>query len=249
MSNKSKVISLIAIVVVATSIFLSTVVIGNTSAIATEDKKHHIVTVQGEGTVKVSPDIAYISIGVETNHKDSKIAQKENSGRMNAVMSELKRLGLKDDDIKTMNYSISPDYRWENDKNVLNGYRVSNIAQVTIRNIEDCGKILDAVAQKDANCVYGVQFSVSDTEKAYKDALLVALKNAKEKAEFMTGYFGFEHIYPISIVENSIGGYHLQKYNSVSAMDTVASTPINPGQMEISASITVEFDMGVPVMN
>ena len=127
----------------------------NISTTAPEPGKN-IVSVQGEGIVRVVPDTAFVTLGIETSNKDMSVAQTNNKQTMNAIINELTGLGIKKEDIQTQNYNVYPDYRWENDKNILVGYKVSNQVRVKIENIDNTGKILDAVAAKGSNVVHEI---------------------------------------------------------------------------------------------
>ena len=74
----------------------------------------------------MTPDIAVISLEVETNKKEMSEAQSENKELMSDIMAELKNLGIQDEDIQTNNYSVYPDYEWNNNKQILLGYKVTN---------------------------------------------------------------------------------------------------------------------------
>lgn len=202
------------------------------------------ISVQGEAVVNAVPDIAYVSIGVETSNKEMQVAQKENKDKMNNIISELNKLGIDKNDIQTKSYNVSPEYTWDDNykKSVVTGYRVVNIVKVKIKEIDKCGKILDAIAKKDANIVYGVEFAISDAEKAYQEALKSAIKNAEDKAKAMVGYFGKTQLTPTNIKELTSNSYvpspiYRDAVNSIEA----SVTPINPGEIEIKAQVSVDF--------
>jgi len=200
-----------------------------------------IVSVQGEGIIRVVPDVAYVTLGVETSNKDVKVAQAANKDAMNAIMSELTKLGIKKEDIQTQSYNVYPDYRYENDKNVLIGYKVSNLVKVKIVNIDETGMILDAIAAKGSNIVHGVQFTVANDKKVYHDALEIALKDAEDKAKVMVGYFGITKLSPVSISEGTQNITYPLVSMERSVEDMAKATPISPGEMEICAQVSVSF--------
>ena len=133
MSKKMKVICsvlvVLSIVVGVMVLYNGQISAANVTATASEDGKN-IVSVTGEGIVRLAPEIAFITLGVETSDKDVSAAQSRNRSAMNAIIAELNRLGIKDENIQTQNYQVYPDYRWENNKNVLVGYKVTNLVRV-----------------------------------------------------------------------------------------------------------------------
>ena len=115
---------------------------------------------------------------------------------------------------------------------------------VKVRKIDDMGKVLDAVAAKGANRIDGIQFTVEETGKLYEEALRLAVKNAEEKAKVMTGYFGISKLTPVKITERQQGYYPLYDSGFAEyAMEPEGrSTPISTGQLEIKASVDVNFE-------
>lgn len=203
-----------------------------------------LVSVQGEGIISVTPDVAYVSLGVETSNKEMTVAQAENKDKMNAIMAELKRLGIPEKDIQTSGYNVYPDYQWQQEKSVLVGYRVNNRVRVKITKLDDTGKILDAVAAKGANTVQGIEFTVADGSKAYQDALKLALKNAEAKAKVMVEQFGYKTVTPVTIIEGS-QGYTPQvnwDMRKAAVAEEAGETPISAGQLEIRAQVNVSFE-------
>ncbi|NLC45347.1 MAG: SIMPL domain-containing protein [Clostridiales bacterium] len=247
MTIKSKLlIALMLVITLSVGIFAGTLMKGEEKVLATtnENNDKNTVSASGEGVVRVTPDIAIVSLGVETNNKEMSKAQSENMEQMNEIMAELKKLGIQDEDIQTNNYSVYPEYDWNNNTQIFRGYKVTNTVSVKVRKIDDTGKVLDAVAAKGANRVNGIQFTVEETGKLYDEALKLAVKNAEEKAKVMTAYFGINKLTPITIKERSQGYYPLYDNGfSEYAMEAQSrSTPISTGQMEIRASVDVSFE-------
>ncbi|MGI6526102.1 MAG: SIMPL domain-containing protein [Caldicoprobacterales bacterium] len=208
-----------------------------------EDDNRKTVSAQGEGIVHAAPDIAIVSLGVETSKKEMEAAQSSNREIMNDIMEELNKLGIQEQDIQTENYSVYPDYKWENDKRILTGYKVVNMVRVKIREIDHTGKVLDNVAAKGANMVNGIQFTIEETSQLYQEALKLAVKDAENKAKVLTGYFGIGSLTPVTITEKPQGYYPLQYSDGARLMaEAEYSTSISTGQMEIRASVDVTFE-------
>jgi uncharacterized protein YggE len=243
--DKKIFIALILVITLSVGFFAGNMMKGDEGVLATTKENPDIKTVsaQGEGVVCVTPDMAVVSMGVETNKKDMSEAQSENKKLMNEIIAELKNLGIEDKDIQTNNYSVYPDYEWNNNKQILNGYKVTNMVSVKVRRIDDTGKILDAVAAKGGNRVDGIQFTVEDTGKLYEEALKLAVKNAEAKAKVMTGYFGINKLTPVKITERQQGYYPLYDSAPGAMMEAAGrSTPVSTGQLEIRASVDVSFE-------
>ncbi len=213
---------------------------------ASEDQPtKRTVNVSGEGTVNASPDIAYVTMGVLTENKDAKTAQQNNAAAMDKVVALLKSSGIKSEDIKTVNYTISPkyDYIQSTGESRITGYSVNNSVQVTVKDITKVGSLIDLAAGSGVNLTSNISFGLSDYEKFYNDALKKALEAAKKKADTIAGVYGITLSLPVTISESggyspvySFGGY------AVKADMAAPATPIQPGNMEIKANVNVVYE-------
>ena len=101
---------------------------------------------------------------------------------------------------------------------------------------------MDAVAAKGSNVVHGIQFTVSDENAVYHEALQIALKNAEDKAKAMVGYFGITKLSPITIAEGTQNiTYPPMDLRRATTEMMDEATPISPGEMEIRAQVSVSF--------
>lgn len=203
------------------------------------------LNVTGQGKVEASPDIAYITLGVVTEHKDAGTAQDDNRQKMSSIILAIKSLGVKDDDIKTTNYSIYPRYNYikETGERHIIGYTVNNSVQVTIRDISKVGKIIDMASKNGVNTSGGITFGLSDYEKYYNEALRNAVETAKRKAETMAGALGITLGVPVSVSES--GGYHPPVYydhHMKVGMGEAASTPIQAGTLRVTANVSMTYE-------
>lgn len=215
-------------------------------AASEEQATKKTINVTGSGTVSVSPDIAYVTLGVITENKDAKAAQQENAKAMENVVALIKGAGIKGDDIKTVSYNMYPkyDYNKETGASGIIGYQVSNSVRVTVRDIDKAGSIMDMAADSGANMTSNISFGLSDSSKSYNEALKKALEAAKVKAETMAGVYGIKLTVPVTISET--GSYN-PIYTGISyakaemAADR-AMTPVESGTMEIVANVSVVYE-------
>lgn len=209
----------------------------------------NIVTVNGLGSVKVKPDIAYISLGVETFNTDAKKAQEEIANQMDKIIDAVKKNGIKDEDIKTTGYNIYKTNKYNSTSvgekdNRIEGYNARNVVEITIRDIEMVGKTIDLAGKEGANIINNVRFGISDEDKYYSEALKLAMKNASGKAEAILSTFGTKPGKPYRIQENSYGAPIVYRENAMmkSAMAADAyETPVEAGELEVTASVVVEY--------
>lgn len=217
------------------------VVTAATTATAVEVKT---ITATGEGAIKVIPDMASVTVGVLSEHKELIKAQDDNANKMNAVINSLTDLGIKKEDIKTTGYNISPKYDWDKatSKSVLVGYTVSNTIEVIINDITQSGIVLDKVVANGSNNIHGIRFGVKDETTLYNQALELAVKDAKAKALAMGKGLNITNIEPLHITEasNRYVPIYAEKNMIMDAVNR-ESTPISLGELDVTASVTVEF--------
>lgn len=201
------------------------------------------IVVIGTGEVKVEPDIATITIGVETKAPTTQEALAQNSAQAQAIIDRIRQLGVEAKDIQTTGINIYPFYD-EQGQNII-GYTVSNMVNVTIRNIAQAGDLIDQVVQVGANRLYGVSFGVSDTEAVMAQAREAAVANARARAEqmarasgtslgrvlFITENFGANPI-PVPMMADAYG-----------APAARSAPPVQPGQQTYSATVQITFEL------
>ena len=202
--------------------------------------KRRVMTVIGIGNQSVAPDIANIQLEVSTENMELTQAQQENATIMSQVIQALLNLGINREDIKTASYNIIPQYDYIEGRQVFRGYQVINAITVKITNIEQVGNVIDVAVQNGANRVSNIQFTVDKEELEYQKALSLALQNALVKAQTIANTMQLQlDPTPIKIVEEFREAPI--PYQRFAAVETAASTPIEPGQITINATVNVQF--------
>lgn len=214
---------------------------GSTREIQLETKKH-VLKLEGTGTVTTSPDIAAAFLGVVTENKQLSAAQRENSLIMDKVIASIIKLGIAEKDIKTENYSITPEYDFVEGKQIFRGYRVNNNIRITIRDINQVGKVIDTAVANGANAVFNVNFSLLNRAEIYKRALDLAIKDAVEKAKSVenTLRIRVDEI-PVEVVELSDTD-RTGREGLVTFKAPAAATDIKSGELEVTARIQTVFN-------
>jgi uncharacterized protein YggE len=203
------------------------------------------ITVIGEGKVRIKPDMAQVTIGVEVIKPTVKEASTETSRIMNDVLAALKKLGLAETDIQTSSISV-----WLERPYLPDGtqgepvYHVSNSVNANIRNLDKLGDVLDATMAAGANNIYGVTFSLSDTSKVEAEARQKAVENARAKAEELAQLTNLALGEVISVSE-VIGGGGSGYYNSLqsAAMGMGGGGPVSPGELELTMQLQVVYSV------
>jgi uncharacterized protein YggE len=206
------------------------------------------ITVVGQGSVRVQPDIAQVSIGVETSSETAAEAVKENETQMEAILAALKEAGIAEKDIQTMNYSVyfernpepMPRAVGTESGQVTPQYRVSNMVNVTIRDLEKVGDVLDAVIEAGANNIWGVSFSLDDPKSAQADARTEAITDAAARAEALAGLSGVK-LGPVMAISEVISGGSYPVPQVMLERAAAGAGPISPGELEIGYQVQVTY--------
>jgi uncharacterized protein len=200
------------------------------------------VTVVGHSEVKSAPDTATVQIGVETEAATAKDALAQNSTQAQTVQDQLTKLGVDAKDIQTSNFSINPTYG--NDGRQVTGYRVSNMVTVTIRQLGQAGTLLDQVVQAGANSIYGISFSVENSEALLDQARKGAIENAKARATQLAGASGAA-VGDVLVISENVGGQPIPMPMMARAeqMADGQAAPVQPGEQSFSVDVQVTFGL------
>ncbi|MFC1847466.1 SIMPL domain-containing protein [Chloroflexota bacterium] len=204
------------------------------------------ISVTGQGKVTVVLDIATLSLGIEAQEASVAQSQSKAIEAMDSVMAALTRNGVAKKDIQTQYFSIHKVTRWDNDKQqeIVIGYRVSNVVTAKIREIDDAGTIIDAVAEAggDLTRINNIQFSVDDPSDYYEEAREKAMADAKAKARQLAGLAGVILGNPTYISEGAQYSPVITRGLEYAEMAFAeAETPISPGETEISLNLQVVY--------
>jgi hypothetical protein len=149
----------------------------------------HQITVEGEGRATGKPDIATISLSVDSKGEQVAAAQEKNTETMNTIIKEVKALGIDEKDVQTTNYNVYEDKYWdpETGEDKSNGWVVSQQITIKIRDTSKIADVLTVGGKNNATNIVGPNFTIDDTSnlkaEARKEAIAEATKKAKELAK------------------------------------------------------------------
>jgi uncharacterized protein YggE len=204
------------------------------------------MNVNGTGTVSLSPDIAYIYLGVHSENPSASEAVSSNNAQTQKVIDSLKKLGIDEKDILTTNFSIWPSTQYS-PEGIQTGttYVVDNTVYVTIRDLAKLGDLLDSVLKAGANTVNSIQFDVADKTEALKQARDEAVKSAQTQAQELATVagvtlggvqnIGFYDSIPSPVAAGGKGGG--------GGMAADVSVPIQPGQLTLTVTVSMTYEI------
>lgn len=212
-----------------------------TAAVATAAPEvQNTLTVSATGTVSVTPDVAYVTVGVVTQNRKMQAAQSANKDVMNALFAALKGAGMAGSDMRTTRYSVYPTHNYRDSGDKIVGYEVTNMAELTITDIDRIGEYIDIAAECGANTTGSISFGVRDEQAAYHKALALAMQAAGGKAAAIAEAGGLTIVGARDVTETQIYGGGVYRNYDEAAMASSA-TPIEAGEMEVTATINVVY--------
>lgn len=226
---------------------------GSASIIASASEKaaspENTVTVCARGSSYAVPDMAELRFGIRTQAATASEAQKNNSKDVNSVINVLKKNGINKEDIQTTWYDVTPQYDWNTGNgNTITGYSVTSSLSVKNVKIDDAGKLITACTEAGASEFNGVNYSCTEYDKFYGEAMKEAVAASKEKADLLAKAAGRTLGEVASITEGYQDTTYAANTKSLSAMDSTGSLEENatgasilPGQAEITATVTVTY--------
>ena len=216
------------------------------SACGTAAAQPRTLNVSGNGTVYLTPDIAYITIGVHTEDPNLATGVSKNNTQAQGLVDALKNAGIAAKDIQTSNFSVYYNSSQSIDKAtgqpITGGYyAVDNTVNVTVRDLSHLGNVLNTAVGAGANNINSINFDVADKTAAMEQARQKAMANANSLASELAKTAGVNlgEIQAISYSDNSPQPYYGMGGGGAAAPN--ASVPIQPGQTQISVTVSVTY--------
>ena len=211
--------------------------------------------VSGKGEISVTPNLATLSVGVETMEANVADAQANASDGMKKIMKSLADSGINQKDIQTGYFYVTQRLNYSQYESNIVGYTVTNMLTVKIRDVDKTGDVINSVvaAAGDIVRISNLSFSVEDPSEVYKQAREKAVANARDKAQQYAQLMGIKLGSPTYVSEstqesnpyyygNAMGNYYSGNIPVPVITDSSDST-ISPGQNTVTLSITASYEM------
>jgi len=204
------------------------------------------VTVTGQGIVTAQPDVVIVQIGVSVDAATVAGARSRAAALAGAVVDAVKADGVADQDVKTVQFNIGPRYDNTGGVQVLRGYHVDNVLQVKIRALDTAGQVIDdaAAAGGDAAIVQGINFTIEDTSAVGHQARLLAIQDAKAKADDYAVAAGASTGQVLTISEQtSVAPQPVNASAAPVAAAASARTPVETGSLQVRVQVLVTYQL------
>ena len=209
----------------------------------TADKLPPSIRATGEATVTARPDRAQIDIGVVTQADTSQAAVTQNAQKLEATLAKLRQLLGANADIKTISYNVTPNYRYpkEGGEPTIAGYTATNVVRVTLDDLTKVGTVIDTASEAGSNRIQNLRFMLKDEGTVKAQALREAALQARAKSQALAAALDLKVVRILSVSESGSPSYPVREVAFARAQD--ASTPIEPGTIEVRAEVTLTVEI------
>jgi uncharacterized protein YggE len=198
------------------------------------------IVTRGEAVVRRSPDQAFVNVDVESRARSPRDAQRQNAEAMTAVQQRIAAAGVPKDAVRTIGYSIQQEFDYANGRRTPREYVARNGIEVRLDAVERTGEILDVVVQGGATAVSGVRFDLKDRAGAEREALRLAVVDARGRADAMAAGAG-KTVDRVLKIDDSREPPMIRPVMMRQTLEAAAGaqTPIETGTIEIRAQVTL----------
>ena len=201
-----------------------------------------VVVSWGEGVIKRAPDRAWVQVTAESRARSPREAQKLNADAMTAVLQKLKSAGVPSDAVQTRAYDLQPEYDYANGRQTLRGYLARNSVEVRVDDLARVGEILDLAVSSGATSVGSVRFDLKDRAGIEREALRLAVEDARRRADAAASGAGMNVERVMRIEEHRasvVPPIPMPMARRGELAQAAAEPPIAPGELEVRVSVTL----------
>jgi uncharacterized protein YggE len=216
------------------------------AALHTSEKPY--VQATGEATVSAKPDQALVEIGVSSTGSTVVAVSAQNARQTDAVLADLTRLLGGNKNLRTVSYSVRPVYQYPKPgaAAAITGYTAANIVEVTLDDLTQVNKVIDAATQSGANVIQKLQYRLKNPSAVRAQALKAAAEEAKTSVDAIALGLGLKVVRVLSAEEvMPEEGFGMKKaVPPPPSTGTTPATPIEIGMIEVSVNVIVRVEVG-----
>src|SRR3989344_903597 len=210
-------------------------------------KEKTTINVNGESKIDALADRVTVYIGIETLKENTEESKNENSEISDRILYALYKEGISKSEIETSSYNIYPDYSYEDGKQILKGYKTSNLLKIKTKDFDKIGKIVDASIDAGATNVQSINFELSQEKQneIKTQAIGKATEDARLKAEATAKGLNAKigRVKTVNIQDYNYYPYPLYTLESGADVRKAVSTEILPSNLEVRALVNVVFEI------
>ena len=204
------------------------------------------ISVTGQGTLSVRPDLAQVDAGVASDAKTAREASEANNVAMAKVLAALKGAGIEDKDYQTSRLSLQPEYAPNRTgPSPIVGYRASNRVTIKVHDVAKVASVIDTLVTAGANDIGNINFTVTQASKLLDEAREKAVADARRKAEIYAKAAGVTLGAPLSISEEGAPAPLFRAKTLAMAPMETSAPPIAQGEETLSVTVSVTWAIKV----
>ena len=207
------------------------------------------IRVTGQGFVDAAPDMAKLRVNISATAPSIDAAKDEVDKRYQVAVEAVSAVGVPDEGIEGASVRAQKEYEWSNNKRLYKGERVTRFLNITLRNVDLYGEVLDALVGAGISAVDQTTMGFSDENVLKQQALGVAADNAKSNAAFLAERLGRKLGKVVRITDQSGAGPGPFPPQPRMMMAEASRAQDEPppremfGTRRVNASIIVEFEL------
>lgn len=211
--------------------------------------KTRSVTMSAEGKVTAKPDTASVNFSVVTQGKTASAVQEQNDKKMTAIVDFLKSQSIAEEDIKTSNYNLYPQYDYNTsipaEQPAIVGYTATQTIGVKVKDLQKVPSLVGNLTGKGVNQIDSVAYFIDDPDTLKQEARQQAVDKAKEKAQELAGRLGVKLG---KVINFSEGDSYLPQAYYDRAMSAIGyggggASPVQPGSQDVTVNVTLTFEL------
>jgi uncharacterized protein YggE len=198
------------------------------------------IVTAGESVIRRAPDQAFVNAAIESRASNPRDASQQAANIMSAIRQRVTAAGIPTDALRTASYDVQQEVDFVQGRRVPRGYVARNALEIRVDQVERTGEIIDLAVQAGATSISGVRFELKDRVGAEREALRLAVADARGRADAAAAGAGktIDRILRIEETRDRA----IQPMVMVGALARTAeqaTTPIEPGTIEIRSHVVM----------
>lgn len=215
-------------------------------AVAESAEQPRTISVTGQGEAVAAPDMAVVTIGVQTDGATAADALRANSAAMTATIDKLKSMDIEARDIQTANLSVNPRYDYEKNRSQpeLIGFQANNSVRVRLRDLEKAGAVIDEAVSSGANSLGGISFTFAEPKPLYDAARRDAVADAMARAALLADAAGVRLGSVLTIQDGYVATPRPGPVMANMRLEAAdSSVPMEAGESSVRANVTLIYEI------
>jgi hypothetical protein len=212
-------------------------------AVAAQDQNTPVIVTVGTATLQRAPDVAFVSLAVESRAKTPRDAQQLTATAMTAIARKLTELSIPAEARRTIGLRLEQEYDTANGRRTPRGYLARNAVEVRVDDLARAGEIADAAVQAGATSIDGIRFDLKDRAAVEREAIRLAVADARGRADAAAAGAGRTVDRIVKIEEGERPIVMPRQNMAFARLEAGAGTVVDPGLIDVRATVTLTAAM------